>query len=1059
MVDYRYIEQIQIRAYIKDIIESYGIGLHRKGRYYWCCCPFHGEKTASFMVDDAKNRYHCFGCGVSGDVINFVQEYEHIEFVPAVRKLAGMYGIEIEEVEETESERNDRLHHEALLALMQRVDAYYKACFAENEMAQNYAYNRWGKEFCEVLGIGFAPKDGDALVRWAKVNGESLDLLKELDLVRVKNNRWYDFFIGRVMIPIHDRMGRIISYTARNIFELPKAPKYLNGSESIIFKKGEVLFGYHTARRIASKEQKVYAVEGAPDCMRLQLIGVTNVVAPMGTAWTPQQFDILFRLVQKICFLPDADPVKAGDAFGAGVKAVIKNGKEAMAKGFTVSVKAIPLGEDGNKQDPDEYCTTLTRFNNLEEKDFVIWYAELKFARAKTTTDKAEVLNEIASLLALIPDETKQTLLIDELAELSGKKDTTWRKALTDQKRAAAEKKEEKPKDGEEVKMGQLKKYGFYVKDNKYYSTTKDGDVWEWSNFVLQPLFHIDDKISPKRLYYITNEFGLKRFIELRQEELGGISKFRVKVEGFGNFVWMATDREFTKLKRFLYEVTETAIEIKQLGWQRQGIFAFGNGIWDGTKFHQVDDMGIVRLGELGNFYLPAFSSQYKDEAKLYKFEKTFVHLSYSTIPLATFTDQLFRVFGDNGRVGFCFLLATLFRDIVTAETRSFPILNLFGPKGSGKSELGHTLMSFFIIGNVPPNIQNSTLPSLNDTVAAVANALVHIDEFKNDIDLFKREFLKGLWDGTGRTRMNMDLDKKKETTSVDSGVILSGQEMATADIALFSRFVYLTFDKSEFTKEQQAEYNNLKEMRSHGVSHLTLLLLRHRKKMEADFRDMYRLTQNEVDAYFEGERIEDRIKNNWIILLAALRTLDGALGISLHYDQMLPVVLDGIRRQNAECKSNNELADFWRMVKFLLSDGEIVNEGDFRIKYVKELKTDIVQAEWPAGKRVLFLQKSRIFKLYKRANRQTDETALPEASLKYYLEKSPEFLGEKASVRFKCFMKGGVPKWAPSTIPGGKTVQLTEVQRAYCFDYDMLVKNYQINLEDSTSDFTETDD
>ena len=122
MVDYRYIEQIQIRAYIKDIIESYGIGLHRKGRYYWCCCPFHGEKTASFMVDDAKNRYHCFGCGVSGDVINFVQEYEHIEFVPAVRKLAGMYGIEIEEVEETESERNDRLHHEALLALMQRVD-------------------------------------------------------------------------------------------------------------------------------------------------------------------------------------------------------------------------------------------------------------------------------------------------------------------------------------------------------------------------------------------------------------------------------------------------------------------------------------------------------------------------------------------------------------------------------------------------------------------------------------------------------------------------------------------------------------------------------------------------------------------------------------------------------------------------------------------------------------------------------------------------------------------------------------------------------------------------
>ena len=99
--------------------------------------------------------------------------------------------------------------------------------------------------------------------------------------------------------------------------------------------------------------------------MRLQQIGVVNTVAPLGTAWTDAQFQQLKRIAHKICFLPDADPVKAGDAFGAGVKAVIKNGKEAMAKGFTVSVKAIPLGEDGNKQDPDEYCTTLTRFNVL----------------------------------------------------------------------------------------------------------------------------------------------------------------------------------------------------------------------------------------------------------------------------------------------------------------------------------------------------------------------------------------------------------------------------------------------------------------------------------------------------------------------------------------------------------------------------------------------------------------------------------------------------------------------------------------------------------------------
>ena len=1047
MIPERIIEQVLDRNSIVDVITEYGIQLKRHGRskYYECCCPFHGEKTPSFKVDDIKGTYRCFGCGERGNAISFVMKHDGLEFPAAVKVLADKKNIKIEEREETDDEKNSRLEREANLALMARVDALYKAMFREDADAQEYAHGRWGAEYCEEEGIGYAPK-GNVLVSWAEKNGESLDRLRTLSLVGLdEHNCWYDFFRARIMIPIKDRMGRVISYTARDLTGTSKS-KYLNGAESPIYRKGDVLFGFHNARRIASKEQKVYAVEGAPDCMRLQQIGVVNTVAPLGTAWTEAQFTLLKRIVHKICFLPDADPAKDGDEFGAGVKAVIKNGKEAMKAGFAVSVKPIPLGKQGEKQDPDEYCQDIKRFNGLEERDFIIWLAELRFERAKTTEAKATVVAELAGLIAMVQSDTEQAMLIDELAEMSGKKEALWRSAVNDQKRIANEKAGQ-PKKQKEIEIEQLSQYGFYIKKGKYCSTTKDGDEWEWSNFTMEPLFHIIDNIMPKRLYYIKNEFGLKRLVELRQEELVGLSKFKQKVEGLGNFIWMASDREFTKLKRFLYEVTETAEEVKQLGWQRAGFFAFGNGVWDGVEFQPVDDMGIVRLGELGNYYLPAFSQQYKKDNKLYKFEKMFVHLSYSSIPLRQFTSQIFRVFGDNGRIGFCFLLATLFRDIVTAETRSFPILNLFGPKGSGKSELGHTLMSFFIAGNVPPNIQNATLPALNDTVAAVANALVHIDEFKNDIDLYKREFLKGLWDGTGRTRMNMDLDKKKETTSVDAGIILSGQEMATADIALFSRFIYLTFDRSEFSKEEQMEYNRLKELRSLGVSHLTLQLLRHRKKMEVEFKDIYRLTQTEIDAELEGERIEDRIKNNWLIPLSVLRTLEGALGISVRYEELKPVVLEGIRRQNAECKSNNELAGFWNSVKYLLSEGEIVNEGDFRIKTLTELRTDIAMMEWPAGKRILFLQKSRIFKLYKRLNKLTDEVGIPEASLKYYLEKSREFLGEKKSVRFSCFMKGGIPKMSQPSLPGERTRQLQEVQRAYCFDYDELVRNYHINL------------
>ena len=326
-----------------------------------------------------------------------------------------------------------------------------------------------------------------------------------------------------------------------------------------------------------------------------------------------------------------------------------------------------------------------------------------------------------------------------------------------------------------------FEKYGFQTRGNAYISIGANGKIFQWSNFLLRPLFHISDGGSNAlRLFEIENEDGEKRIIEFKAEDLVSLSRFKQKIESIGNYIWLAKEEQLTRLKQFLYKATETAEPITQLGWQDHGFFAFGNGIFDGRKWHKVDDFGIVRLGDQGNFYLPAFSSIYEKQKSLYQFERSFVHYGLGKVTLRTYAEQLIDVFGDNAKIGLSFLLATLFRDVVTAQTKSFPILNLFGPKGSGKSELGHSLMSFFIIENTPPNIQNSTLPALADAVAQCANALVHIDEFKNTIDIDKREFLKGLWDGTGRNRMNMDKDKKREVTRVNSGIILSGQSKSS---------------------------------------------------------------------------------------------------------------------------------------------------------------------------------------------------------------------------------------------------------------------------------------
>ena len=1040
MIKHSDIDKVLDAASIVDVVSDF-VQLKRAGANFKGICPFHKDSTPSLSVSPARNICKCFACGEGGTPVNFIMKHEGMTFPEAIKYLAKKYGIQIEESVPTATEQEEQKLREAMWIANDIICKEYHCQLLSHKEAQAYAYRRWGKEFCEETEIGYCPPFSQLV---QKV-GISKEVAEKLHLVGEKG---YDVFGGRITIPIRDRQRRIIGFTAR-LFDEPKTKagesdkhkipaKYMNSSDSLIYNKSKSIFGIDLAWREAAKKERFYIVEGAPDCMRLHIIGVLNAVAPLGTAWTEENLSTLKKVARHLCFLPDADPPKPGEKYGPGIKAVIKSGEEAMKLGFNVSVKQIPVGKE--KQDPDTFCKNRTLFDGLEEQDFILWLADLLFEDGMIDAEKGKVIRQLSSLMATMDDETTMEMYISKLTQYVGTK-SMWKREVDKQRKLAAEE-EEKAKAEKESAL--YKQFGFNVVNDKYYySISENGGSYVWSNFIMEPLFHIKDSVSPRRIYKLKNMFGTEDLIEMKQEDLVSLVKFKQRVEGLGNFIWKATEKELTKLKSFLYEKTETAIMITQLGWQRQGFFAFGNGIFFDGNFLKVDDYGIVRIEEKGNFYLPANSKIFRDDIKLFQFERRFVHLGYSAVSLSDYSEQIFRVFGDNGRVGFIFFLATLFRDIVTRSTRSFPILNLFGPKGSGKSELGHTLMAFFIIENVPPNIQNSTLPALNDTVAAVANALVHLDEYKNNLDINKHEFLKGLWDGTGRTRMNMD-DKKKETTSVDSGVILSGQEMPTADIALFSRLIFLSFSKSSFSEEEKREYQCLKKMRVHGMTHLTLELLKLRSRIEADYPAVYQKTLNEVNELLDDLVIEDRILLNWVAPLAAFQTLEVYLNTSLTYKQMLSICIDGIKFQNAQCRQSNELAAFWNMVQYLVSEGEIIEGGDFRIEYVRHVKIDKATLDLKETTPVLMFQKSRIFMLYKKHGKAVGDTLLPEASLKYYLEHSRGYLGEKASVRYTVYHKGVVQFQKE----GNTTKEAKTVQRSYCFDYRELVKDFNINLE-----------
>ena len=239
------IDQVVDRADIVDVVSDI-VQLKKSGANYKGCCPFHNEKTPSFMVNPSRNSWHCFGaCNEGGDAINFVMKYYNMNFIEAVEKLANHYGINIskEDREENVQNREQELKREAMFLVYNEVQHYFVANFKNNKSecvaARQYAFNRWNENFCHEMGIGYATSDWQGLINFANEHGISEQSLLELGLIckSEKNGRLFDFYRERITIPIKDRYGRIIGYTARYIGESEDTAKYLNPKTNILYNK------------------------------------------------------------------------------------------------------------------------------------------------------------------------------------------------------------------------------------------------------------------------------------------------------------------------------------------------------------------------------------------------------------------------------------------------------------------------------------------------------------------------------------------------------------------------------------------------------------------------------------------------------------------------------------------------------------------------------------------------------------------------------------------------------------------------------------------------------
>ena len=344
------IEQIAAANDIVEVIGSY-FPLKRAGANFKALCPFHQEKTPSFMVSPSRQTFHCFGCGAGGRVFRFVMDYEHTDFPSAVRKLGARVGITV--IEKRGAADEDRKYEARRLLLKLHGEA--AEWFHENlikrevgEPARKYLKQRGiTAEIAKHWQLGYAPDEWDAFGSWARSRGyDTRDLITgglaktrdDAERTPVERLSAYDRFRGRIMFPICNDVGEVVAFSGRLLKEAEAAAKYLNSPETPLFRKGSVLFGLDKSKRALIEANCAIVCEGQLDLISLFETGITNVVAPQGTAFTENQARVLKRYVSEVVLCFDADT--------AGQKAAERSLDALLQNDLIVRVAEMPAGED-----------------------------------------------------------------------------------------------------------------------------------------------------------------------------------------------------------------------------------------------------------------------------------------------------------------------------------------------------------------------------------------------------------------------------------------------------------------------------------------------------------------------------------------------------------------------------------------------------------------------------------------------------------------------------------------------------------------------------------------
>lgn len=1031
-------------ADVVKVISHYE-NLKKAGSLYECNSPFSDDKTPSFKVKQSTNRWTCYSTNQGGDALAFVMLKNSCPFPEAVKTVAEICGIILEEEKVTEETKRKRKDRQTIKDILNNVAKGYA------KQLSDLAPEHWAKQFItdrEItqetiinFGLGYAPDEWKFLTN-AVIDKGVFSSAKAAGLVSVKDGNSYDFFKNRFMFPIHDINGNVIGFGGRCAPDDPNAAsgkKYINSKETAVYSKSKSLYGIFQAKHAIVKSKTALLVEGYTDVTALHQAGVNIAVASGGTALTDDQALILKRLTPHVIISRDNDGFDDKGNVKAGLKAALNDVNILLGHGLKVSIVVFPEGED-----PDSYSRkheNIKEFINENLTDAVEWKTQFLFNQAANDPDALSgCVTQVAKMLFCIKDDVKRNsyvnickkilkqpvkVLKDKLAEL-------YNQAL---ERAKSQVSNETTAQDLGLPAGadfeEFKRFRFCSIGSACWFQGRGGNFFKGTNYKIEPLFHIDGNVDNKRLCEIINEVGTKRLIDFDSSDFVSRAKFEERLINEGFFVHFEnfSAKEFTLLKNRVLSDFITAHPLKTLGWQKEGFFAFADCVFNNQTIKRVDKYGIVQLDgletinsdykdDVKHYYSPAFSEIYKhtrDDDDPYENDRSFVYKE-SPITLKTWLEQLLKVYGQQKTInGIGFIFATVFRDIFLRRYQFFPHLFLSGEKGSGKTKYAESLAALFTYKQEPYDLNAGTLVAFYRRLSRITNAPTILEEFHDNIDDKMFQGIKGAYDGRGREMGKATGDNRTTTTKVNSSLIILSQYLsARDDNSNTSRSIIEHFIKpqEQFTNAQIENYNLLKSWEEQGLSSMLLDIVKHRPLIEKNVHKTYAELNKKLKHDLKNTEYQERMLQNYVCMLTILKILWPEFKFPFSYDDVYTQYKEAIIDSSDQIVESEGLQNFWRILEYL-RDREpfaLLKENyhyklDTPPTISLQTRKGQPSLEWKNNERaeIMYLRLNAVHQLYhKEVSTRENEAVITESTLRNYFKSKKYFIGSVKSVWFE---------------------------------------------------------